>query len=157
MAEHDPGHPARRPARKPADEPRAEHPVTRVPPPPPEEHRPGPPSGPLAFIRDAQDVMTVRRVFGDPIEKDGVTVIPAAKVRGGGGGGFGEGPDSAGRGGGGGFGVSARPAGAYVIKDGMVTWKPAIDATRIALMGQLVAIVALLTIRSVVKAIAKRR
>src|SRR5438093_13573102 len=101
--------------------------------------RPAEARGALAFIDRARDTMTVRRVFGDPIEKDGVTVIPAARVSGGGGGGG----DTAGNGGGG-FGVRARPAGAYVIKDGQVTWKPAIDATRIALMGQLVAIVFLL-------------
>ncbi len=110
------------------------------------------PTGALAFLDRARDVLTVRRVYGDPIERDGVTIIPGAKVRGGGGGGG----DVQGNGGGG-FGVSATPAGAYVIKDGQVTWKPAIDATRIALMGQVVGIVLLLTIRSIVKAIAKRR
>src|SRR5438477_1788657 len=76
--------------------------------------------GALAFLDRARDAMTVRRVFGDPIERDGITVIPAAKVRGGGGGGA----DNAGNGGGG-FGVSATPAGAYVIKDGTVRWRPA--------------------------------
>lgn len=38
-------------------------------------------------ITQARDVMTVKRVFGDPYELDGVTVIPAARVRGGAGGG----------------------------------------------------------------------
>jgi uncharacterized spore protein YtfJ len=32
---------------------------------------------------------------------------------------------------GGGFGVSARPAGAYVIKDGRVWWQPAVDVNRL--------------------------
>ncbi|HZJ04243.1 MAG TPA: hypothetical protein VFD59_02080 [Nocardioidaceae bacterium] len=31
---------------------------------------------------------------------------------------------------GGGFGISARPAGAYVIKDGHVDWRPAVDPNR---------------------------
>ena len=38
----------------------------------------------LSGVRDA---MTVKRVYGDPIERDGILVIPAAKVMGGGGGG----------------------------------------------------------------------
>jgi uncharacterized spore protein YtfJ len=113
------------------------------------------PKGALAFIERARDVLTVRRVFGDPIERDGVTVIPAAKVRGGGGGGSGSGPN--GEGGGGGFGVSATPAGVYVIKDGTVRWEPALDLGRTIFMGQVVGIVALLTIRSIVKTLAKRR
>ncbi len=144
MAERT-GYPAKRATRKRAEIVPAGDP----------EHEPPAPTqarGALAFIERARDTMTVRRVFGDPIEKDGVTVIPAARVTGGGGGGG----DTEGNGGGG-FGVVARPAGAYVIKDGVVTWKPAIDVTRIALMGQLVGIVLLLTVRSIVKAIAKRR
>ncbi len=53
---------------------------------------------------------------------------------GGGGGGEGEGPDGegTGRGYGTGFGISARPAGAYVIKGDTVTWQPAIDMNRLA-------------------------
>src|SRR5918994_847595 len=42
-------------------------------------------------IGEARDAMTVKRVFGDPFEKNGVTVIPAANVRGGAGGGGGGG------------------------------------------------------------------
>ena len=110
------------------------------------------PRGPLAFIERARDVLTVRRVFGEPVERDGVTVIPAANVRGGGGGGG----DVEGNGGGG-FGVAASPAGAYVIKEGRVRWEPALDLNRTIFMGQLVAIVFFLTVRSVVKALAKRR
>ncbi len=144
MAEQT-GHPAKRTSRKhvevvPTGDPEREMTTTSG------------PAGALAFLDRARDVLTVRRVYGDPIERDGITIIPAAKVRGGGGGGS----DVQGNGGGG-FGVSATPAGAYVIKDGTVTWRPAIDATRLALMGQLVAIVFLLTVRSVVKALAKRR
>ena len=108
--------------------------------------------GPLAIIERARDVLTVRRVFGEPVERDGITVIPAANVRGGGGGGG----DVQGNGGGG-FGVSASPAGAYVIKNGTVRWEPALDLNRTIFMGQVVGIVALLVIRSAIKAIAKRR
>lgn len=116
---------------------------------------PGPATTALTLIEHARDVLTVRRVFGEPIERGDVTVIPAANVRGGGGGGGGESPT--GTGSGGGFGMSASPAGAYVIRDGSVRWEPALDLNRTILVGQIVAIVALLTLRSIVKAIAKRR
>lgn len=104
------------------------------------------------MLAGARDAMTVRRVFGDPIEKDGLTLIPAAKIRGGGGGGG----DNAGNGGGG-FGITARPVGAYVIRNGEVSWEPAIDATRLGTMGMLTAIVALLALRSIVKAVFRKR
>lgn len=106
----------------------------------------------LEAIEQARDVLTVRRVYGDPYQEEGVTLIPAANVMGGGGGGG----DAQG-GGGGGFGVRARPAGAWVIKDGDVQWRPAIDLNRTILVGQIVAIVALLTVRSVVKNLTKGR
>lgn len=105
----------------------------------------------LERIDQAREAITVRRVYGDPYQEDGVTVIPAAHVMGGGGGGG----DTQGNGGGG-FGVSAKPAGAWVVKDGDVQWRPALDLNRVIFMGQLVAIVALLTARSIVKAFAKR-
>jgi uncharacterized spore protein YtfJ len=38
-------------------------------------------------IAQARDALTVKRVFGEPYEKDGVTIIPAATVQGGAGGG----------------------------------------------------------------------
>ena len=81
------------------------------------------------MFQGVRDALTVQRVFGEPIEAEGVTIVPAAVVRGGGGGG---GDDS--NNGGGGFGVHARPAGAYVIRGGEVTWRPAIDVNRLALL-----------------------
>jgi uncharacterized spore protein YtfJ len=82
------------------------------------------------FITTVRDVITVRRVFGDPVIQDGTTVIPAASVWGGGGGGGGH--DQQGQQGeGGGFGLHARPAGGYVIKDGVVRWIPAVDINRV--------------------------
>lgn len=100
-------------------------------------------------LAQAQEAMTVRRVYGEPYEKDGVTIIPAATVRGGGGGGGGES-------GGVGYGIVARPVGAFIIKGGEVTWKPAVDATRVALRGMLIPIIGLLVFRSVVLALTKR-
>jgi uncharacterized spore protein YtfJ len=76
----------------------------------------------------ARDAMTVRRVFGEPCERDGVTVIPAAVVVGGMGGGSGQrGGDTGDTGDGGGFGVIALPAGAYSVRDGRVRWHPAVS------------------------------
>jgi uncharacterized spore protein YtfJ len=112
------------------------------------------------IIEQARDVLSVRRVFGDPIERDGLVVVPVAIVRGGAGGGSGEGQATSespgGTGGGAGWGASARPAGVYVISGGDVRWQPAVDVNRIVLGGQLVAIVALLALRSILKARRRR-
>lgn len=81
------------------------------------------------LLSTAGDSITVRRVFTDPYEKDGVTIIAGATVAGGGGGGGGH-DDKGQEGEGGGFGVNARPAGAFVIKDGKVTWRPAVDVNQ---------------------------
>jgi uncharacterized spore protein YtfJ len=106
-------------------------------------------------IAQAREVITVKRVFGDPYEKDGVTVITAAKVQGGGGGGGGESPGGQGKGEGGGFGLSARPSGAYVIRDGDVTWQPAVDVNRLVAIAGAVTIAAFLSLRSIARARAK--
>jgi uncharacterized spore protein YtfJ len=107
------------------------------------------------LIAQARDTLTVKRVFGEPYEKDGVTIIPAARVLGGAGGGSGEDPQGRGEGSGSGFGLTARPVGAFVVRDGELSWRPAVDVTRIVLGGQLVAVVALLTVRAILKARAK--
>ena len=97
-------------------------------------------------VQRTVDAMQPRQVFAEPIERDGVIYLPAAKVRGGGGGGG----DSEGNGGAG-FGLTAKPAGMYVIRDGDAEWKPALDLNRVIIGGQIVAIVALLVIRSIFK------
>ncbi|OXM51177.1 hypothetical protein [Amycolatopsis alba] len=79
-----------------------------------------------------RDNLTVRRVYGEPVEKDGVVVIPAASVIGGGGGGHGT--EQAKEGEGGGFVLAARPVGAYVLKGGDVRWVPAMDLTFLGLV-----------------------
>jgi uncharacterized spore protein YtfJ len=106
-----------------------------------------------------RDTLNIRQVFGEPYERDGTLVVPVARVAGGGGGGGGQGDrpsEGSGRGGGGGFGFEARPVGAYVIRDGEVAWRPAVDVTRIALGGQMVAIVALLVLRGVIRRLTRR-
>jgi uncharacterized spore protein YtfJ len=103
------------------------------------------------MLEGAREAMTVKRVYGDPIEREGITIVPTARVRGGGGGG-----GDAENNGGGGFGLTARPVGAYVLKGGEVSWEPAVDVNRIATMGIIAGIVALLSLRSIVKALASR-
>jgi uncharacterized spore protein YtfJ len=98
------------------------------------------------MLDSARDALTVRRVFGDPIERDGVTVVPAAHVRGGVGGGSGSGPDGGGSGGG--FGMTAHPAGAFVLRGDELEWHPAMNRERVALAGIALAALAILTVRS---------
>ena len=100
-------------------------------------------------ISQARDVMTVRRVFGDPYELDGVTVIPAARVRGGAGGG--ESTEDKASGSGSGFGLDARPAGAFVIRDGKVSWEPAVDVNRVILLAPVIATAAALLASAVIR------
>ena len=107
-------------------------------------------------IGEARDALTVKRVFGDPYEKNGLTVIPAARIMGGGGGGSGEGPPESGHGEGGGFGVTAKPAGVYVIKGDSVRWQPAVDVNRVILGAQLVTLLALLTARTAIRVRGRR-
>lgn len=72
------------------------------------------------------------QVFGEPIQTaDGATVIPVSRVR--------SKPDGQG----GRFGrITAKPVGVFVIKDGKTSWAPAVDHTRIALLGELIGLVA---------------
>jgi uncharacterized spore protein YtfJ len=104
------------------------------------------------LLSDGMDSMTVKRVFGEPYESNGIVFVPVATIRGGLGRGEGEGSETAPAGRGGGMGISARPIGAYRIKGDDVEWVPAIDVTRVIVTGQIVAIALLLVIRSVLKA-----
>ncbi len=109
-------------------------------------------TSPLEVIRTAM-ATAAEKVYTEPIRQDGLTIIPAASVGGGGGGGGGSaGPDGSGpgTGEGGGFGLRAKPAGAFVVKQGRVRWQPAIDVNRVILGGQLVAATALLLVRAIV-------
>lgn len=69
-----------------------------------------------------------RAVFGDPVERDGLTIIPVARISWGVGGGGGTGSSSkgeksdAGEGGGGGGGMHAKPLGYIEIRDGSATF-----------------------------------
>ena len=99
-----------------------------------------------SLVNQAREALTVERVFGQPYERDGITLLPVAAVRGGGGGGGG--PT-----GGGGGGIQARPTGVFVIEQGRVRWQPAVDPARVMALG----VVALLVLRSIVKTRAKTK
>ena len=74
------------------------------------------------FARFA-NTFAAKQVYSEPYKVDGISVIAAAVVSGGAGMRKG-GNEQEGRGG---MGGSARPVGAFVIQDGVVTWKPALD------------------------------
>jgi uncharacterized spore protein YtfJ len=77
--------------------------------------------------------MSARAVFGDPVERDGITVIPVARVRWGFGGGAGAGGDENvaggehGEGSGGGGGAMSSPLGFIEIANGTATFRPIND------------------------------
>ncbi len=62
-------------------------------------------------------------VFGTPVERDGITVIPVASSRFGFGGGAGPGPDGRGEGGGGGGAAVSRPLGFIEIRRGRARFR----------------------------------
>ncbi|MFC7108311.1 spore germination protein GerW family protein [Nonomuraea rubra] len=114
----------------------------------------------MELVEQSKDAATVKRVFGEPIQHGDVVVIPVAKVAQGGGGGQGQGKSEKGEeggGSGGGFGFGASPAGVFVLKDGDVLWRPAVDVNRIVIGGQFVAVVLLLTLRTIFKKRRRRR
>jgi hypothetical protein len=94
---------------------------------------------PQEFLPRFADSFTAKRVYSEPYSENGITVITAAAVRGGGGLGRNDAEHA-----GGGLGLSARPVGAYVIRNGRVVWKPAFDVSRIVLRGQIVLLTAVL-------------
>jgi uncharacterized spore protein YtfJ len=81
---------------------------------------------------------TAAAVYGEPVERDGVTVIPVAKVRWGFGGGGGSGAGGSGKvgdgfGEGGGGGVIASPVGYIEIKNGETAFQRIKDPTAVLL------------------------
>jgi uncharacterized spore protein YtfJ len=97
------------------------------------------------------EVVGTNKVFGEPIHSDGVTVIPVTRISGGGGGGGGNDADR-GEGFGGGLGWGSSATGVYVVHEGTVSWRPAVDVNRIVITGAAVLISALATIRAVARA-----
>jgi len=95
------------------------------------------------------DSLSAVRAFGEPIDRDGITLVPVAYVVGGGGGGTTpppapdapsppagtKGPSP---GDGAGLGVITWPVGAYVIKDGQARFVPTVDVGQLVLVGSFV-------------------
>ena len=103
-------------------------------------------------LERAEEAMTARRVFGDPIQVEGVTILPVATVGGGGGGGQkGEGDSGVG------FGLHAQAAGVFVIRDGDAKWRPALNLNRVILGGQIVGLAAIFTLGSLFRYWMKHR
>ncbi len=99
-------------------------------------------------------------VFADPVERDGVTVIPVAKARWGIGGGAGssKNPDQSqnDEGSGGGAGVLLSPVGYIEIKDGRARFTPIYDTGTILQLLFGAGIVAMLVLRGVRKLVRSR-
>jgi uncharacterized spore protein YtfJ len=99
------------------------------------------------ILASSQRAMSAGMVFGPPFSKDGVTVIPAARVWGGAGGGHQQKGRSVPGANGGGFGVKAKPAGAYVLRGQKVQWMPAVDPNQIVVGFQILAVMVFLAVR----------
>ncbi|WP_324649384.1 spore germination protein GerW family protein [Georgenia sp. H159] len=114
-------------------------------------------------VEAADDALRVRRVFGEAYESGGTLVIPVAKVIGGSGMGYGAGAlgvpgeeprgSGEGNGGGGGFGVRVKALGVYTVRDGKVSWQPALDLNRVILGGQ---VLGAITVLALARAIRRR-
>ena len=101
------------------------------------------------ILDKARDTVSVRDVFGEPYERDGVTIIPVARVMGAGGGGAGTAEE--GEGSGYGYGLKSEPVGVFVIRDGKVKFEPAPNINKIVGGAYLVGIVAIITTPRIIK------
>jgi uncharacterized spore protein YtfJ len=106
-------------------------------------------------LETATDSLSVRRVFGDPICSNGVTMIPAARIAGGGGGGGGTDKVHGANGMGAGFGSASRPLGMYVVDGKTVSWKPSTDRNLVVLLTAGIAALAISTIRLAIRTYAR--
>lgn len=104
------------------------------------------------LLSATRESLTSHRVFAEPVEHDGTTVIPVSAIAGGGGGGGGvqEGAEGSGAG----FGLGAKPVGAYVIRDGSVRWVPAVNVEHVVTVAGIVAVAALFAAVRIVRLVA---
>jgi uncharacterized spore protein YtfJ len=98
------------------------------------------------LLANASHGVSASQVFGEPYERDGVTVIPVARVVGGGGGGYAREEGS-----GSGYGLIAEPVGAYVITNGSVKWEPAVNVNKIVNSALVMAAVAVISSPRIIK------
>jgi uncharacterized spore protein YtfJ len=86
-------------------------------------------------------------VFGAPVERDGVTVIPVATSRVAFGGGHGPAPDGGGEGGGGGGLSASRPLGFIEIRDGRARFRRVTDPATFGVAAVSAAVAAAILVR----------
>ena len=103
------------------------------------------------LLRKTREAVDIHHVFGEPYDRDGVTIIPVARITGGGGGGKGTAPRNAETGTGIGYGFRAEPAGVYVISGGKVSWQPAVNANKVISGAFAVAIVGIVRVPRMIK------
>ncbi|PRY10163.1 sporulation protein YtfJ [Pontibacter ummariensis] len=94
-------------------------------------------------------VANAERVYGNPVERDGLTIIPVAKAQFGFGGGAGKKAGEEGSGGGG--GISLTPIGYIEMKQGNSQFRPIRDQQTLLKVIAVGGLLALLTVRSLTK------
>jgi uncharacterized spore protein YtfJ len=95
------------------------------------------------------DNVKASTIFGEPVEREGITVIPVARARFGfgGGGGAGGRDDLEGTGGGGGGGAIVTPVGYIELHDGTATFRRIRNPTDVVLVAVAASLVALVVRR----------
>lgn len=93
-------------------------------------------------------------VYGEPVEREGVTVIPVAKIRYGFGGGRGRRSETE-QGAGGGGGVAASPLGYIELRDGQSDYRPIRDPVVTAGLLAVGGLVGLATLRALARLLAR--
>ena len=101
------------------------------------------------ILDKARETVSVREVYGEPYERDGVTIIPVARVMGAGGGGSGTGGE--GEGSGHGYALKSEPVGVYVIQGGRVDWQPAVNVDKIISGACVVGVVGIIGVPRIIK------
>src|SRR5205807_524955 len=101
------------------------------------------------ILDKARETVSVRDVYGEPYERDGVTIIPVARVMGAGGGGSGTGGE--GEGSGHGYALKSEPVGVYVIQGGRVDWQPAVNVDKIISGAFVVGVVGIIGVPRIIK------
>jgi uncharacterized spore protein YtfJ len=101
------------------------------------------------ILDKARKTVSVREVYGEPYEREGVTIIPVARVMGAGGGGSGTGTEGEGMGTG--YALKSEPVGVYVIQNGVVDWRPAVNVDKVISGAFLVGIVGIIGCPRIIK------
>lgn len=117
-------------------------------------------------IQSTKEMANWQAAFGEPQEVEGQTIIPVAQVGHGFGLGFGQGsgpaeagdePESAAEGGGAGGAAWSKPLGVMVVTDEKVYFEETVDASRVAVVGLLVAALAIFQVAKTLQMIFGRK